>query len=378
MPDGINLFVSNGTCYIGSKEQADKKMIPCGNAANEHAACCQAGDNCLESSVCYNGEYGVTYVAGCTDPAYEHPNCPPKFLYQQVPATPWMGLSYCNGTSNEWVLCDQGQHPITITEPDPCWCPEDEKARTATLHQSSIIPGTASLPTKILGSIQFSVGHYPTPNPDLDTTATAESASATATDGSSSHLPNSSPQPTAQPTGADLAAPPNQANETGLSPSARTGAIAGGAAGAFILLVLVAGVLAFRRHQKKKHLQRQEEDLAVESFMNEGVINKGGSATEPDPDPLNLGIGAAGVMGGGAAMLSPSSPSSVPDTPALSELDSKAARPWSLRSELENNNNHHLGSARSSFSTAGSQGEAAQARRAPSELAAHPIAELPG
>lgn len=98
--------------------------------------------------------------------------------------------------------------------------------------------------------------------------------------------------------------------------------------------------------------------------MNEGVINKGGSATEADP--LNLGITDG---------QSPPSAASSPDTLALSELDSKAARPWSLRSELDNST-----SARSSYNTAGSHGGGGggQARHAPSELAAHPIAELPG
>ncbi|KAG8169116.1 hypothetical protein KVR01_001865 [Diaporthe batatas] len=371
MPGDINLYVSNGTCYIGQNEQADKAMIPCGNAANEHAACCQAGDNCLESSVCFNIDFGVTYVSGCTDPAYKHPSCPPKFLYQMIPATPWLGLSYCNGTSDEWVLCDQAQHPITLTEPDACWCPKDEDDRTATLSQSSVIPGTASLPTKILGSIQFSVGHYPTLNPGQETTPTT--ASDAATGQSSSALTNSPATPTAQTTATDLAAPPDQANETGPSPSpsAKIGAIAGGVAGALVLLLLLVGIMCLRRRRTKKRLQQQEEDRRVENFMNEGVTMKGGSATDPDPDPLNLGIGIA--HGG----LSPS-PSSV-DTSAVSELDSRAARPWSLRSELgnnNNNNNNHASSRGSSSTAGGSHGEAA--RRAPSELAAHPIAELPG
>lgn len=80
MPDEINLFVSNGTCYTGPYLEADEDMIPCGNDANDHAACCQAGDNCLESNVCFNGEFGVTYIAGCSDVTYEHPSCPHKFL----------------------------------------------------------------------------------------------------------------------------------------------------------------------------------------------------------------------------------------------------------------------------------------------------------
>lgn len=79
MPDEINLFVSNGTCYSGPYREADKQMLPCGNDANDHVACCQAGDNCLKSNVCFNIAFGVTYVAGCSDVTYQHPTCPYKF-----------------------------------------------------------------------------------------------------------------------------------------------------------------------------------------------------------------------------------------------------------------------------------------------------------
>lgn len=81
MSDDINLFISNGTCYLRIDLEADEAMIPCGNDANDHVACCQAGDNCLESSVCFNSDFGVTYLAGCTDPDYEHPSCPNKFEF---------------------------------------------------------------------------------------------------------------------------------------------------------------------------------------------------------------------------------------------------------------------------------------------------------
>ena len=268
------------------------------------------------------------------------------------------------------MLCDQKKQPATLTKPDPCWCPKDEHDRPYRLVQSSIIPGTASLPTLAGGSIQFSVGHYPTLNPDPVTTTMT--AGPTASAGSSSiilSVLSTSLSPTAESTGTDRAAPPDPSGGTGLSPSGQAGAIAGGAAGALIIVLLLAGFLCFRRRQKKRYLQRQEEDRAVENFMNEGVINKGGAASEADP--LSLMIASAG--GGGAQSPPSAASSSSPDTPALSELDSKAARPWSLRSELDNN-----ASARSSYNTAGSHGSGGQARRAPSELAAHPIAELPG
>lgn len=265
-------------------------------------------------------------------------------------------MAYCNGTSNEWVLCDQNKKPATLTKPDSCWCPKDEKSRHKMLSQSSIIQGTASLPTKALGSIQFSVGYYPTLNPNPKTTTTT--ASPTGSD-SSSTPSIASPAPTAAEPTADSQPPESPSDQGGLSPSAQIGAIAGGVAGALVIALLLAVFLCFRRRQRKQQLQREEEARAVDDFMH-------GETKTSEPDPVNLGIAVGGVP-------SPSTASS-PDTPALSELDSKAARPWSLRSELDNNS-----SARSSYNTAGGgHGGTGQARPAPSELAAHPIAELPG
>lgn len=73
-----NIYVSNGTCYLGRKLEADPSMIPCGNDHYGHVACCQESDTCLESNACFNGRYFVTYVAGCSDPEYEHESCPDK------------------------------------------------------------------------------------------------------------------------------------------------------------------------------------------------------------------------------------------------------------------------------------------------------------
>lgn len=282
-------------------------------------------------------------------------------------------MAYCNGTSDQWVFCDQKKKPATLTKPDPCWCPSATAGdyRPKALSASSIIPGTASLPTKILGSIQFSTGYYPTVN--LDPYKTTTVARPTAGSGSTTSV--SSPSTTAAASTTDNITPPSPSDnadkitpsspsdDASLSPSAQIGAIAGGVAGALLIAILLVGFLCFRRRQRKLQLKREEEARAVDDFMH-GEI-KSGAASEPDP--LNIGIAVGEIP-------APSTASS-PDTRALSELDSKAARPWSLRSELDNSNS----SARSSVNTAGGgHGGTGQARPAPSELAAHPIAELPG
>lgn len=72
-----NPFVSNGTCYSSRNETA-VDMLPCGNDYFGHVGCCQHDDDCLLDSTCFNNEYGVTYVAGCTDPTYNDTTCPSK------------------------------------------------------------------------------------------------------------------------------------------------------------------------------------------------------------------------------------------------------------------------------------------------------------
>lgn len=278
-------------------------------------------------------------------------------------------MAYCNGTSDVWVLCDQKKKPATLTKPDFCYCPKDEDDRHKTFSQFSIIMGTASLPINTLESIQFSVGHYPTLNPGRSTTAPTASSTDSSESSSTPSSTPTSPSPTAEATPTGTFAPYNLSPGTGLSTNAKIATIAGGVAGALLIAILLVAFLCFRRRQRKRQLQIEEENRAVDDFMHGET--KSGAASEPDP--LSIGI----------AHTTTTASSSSPHTPALSELDTKAARPWSLRSELGGGG---APSARSSYGTSlghgGSPGQGGTgghaARPAPSELAAHPIAELPG
>ena len=73
-----SIYISNGTCYTGPGVEAASDFIPCGNDFYGHVSCCQKGDNCLGSNACYNIEYEVTYLAGCSDPNYQDESCPDK------------------------------------------------------------------------------------------------------------------------------------------------------------------------------------------------------------------------------------------------------------------------------------------------------------
>ena len=77
----FNLNISEGTCYFSSGNEAPSRFIPCGNSQGGHVPCCESQDNCLSSNACYNPQYGVTYLAGCTDSSYDDPACPNKGDY---------------------------------------------------------------------------------------------------------------------------------------------------------------------------------------------------------------------------------------------------------------------------------------------------------
>jgi hypothetical protein len=96
--------VSNGTCFRAANgKKSYGVIIPCGNVALGHIHCCQAGDHCLEENACYNGEFGTTYLAGCTDSTYEDASCPDKKSYMGMTMTtmPSYGVAWLTRNHNQ-------------------------------------------------------------------------------------------------------------------------------------------------------------------------------------------------------------------------------------------------------------------------------------
>lgn len=80
--DDNNPWISWGRCFFdNSGDESPSRYIPCGNSNFGHISCCESGDMCLSSGACYNGQYGVTYLSGCTDQAYKDKSCPAKGSY---------------------------------------------------------------------------------------------------------------------------------------------------------------------------------------------------------------------------------------------------------------------------------------------------------
>ncbi|KAK3688906.1 hypothetical protein B0T22DRAFT_528110 [Podospora appendiculata] len=378
-----DILVSNGTCYSASGRKLDKSFIPCGNAAYGHQTCCGAGDNCLGDNACFGvhgSGYGswLTYMAGCTDPDYKDKSCPNKEGIDQ----PWIALTLCDHTDGIWAACSQQGNPSTLQPGSYCSCTDTAKA-TIAFTDANQLPNIASLPAATGDTISFFPDHTPSGTPATTTAesptpvTTRSSNQPTTTEGSSGPASNtggsasqtSAPPPspssgatqpgpsatnpsstkfqtgTGTPTSSATSQSPNVSSPTstassgGLSPGAKAGiAVAAAVAGLIFIAVLVALLLSHRRKR-----QRQPSVEAAGSAEKQSGIIKHDSlrTSEADGQPV-------------------------------SEADGVAARPWSMRSELEGDQPPVLGTGM------GSRAGGAVRRSGEGGDALSPVAELPG
>ena len=120
MSNNTAILLSEGTCYFGAGQLADKNYIPCGNANLEGPqACCYKGDYCLSSNTCWDAVTLVTYIAGCTDDLFRSSVCPQRINY---PDQQWVALARCDGADIDlWTGC--AHHPQYIElEKENCNC----------------------------------------------------------------------------------------------------------------------------------------------------------------------------------------------------------------------------------------------------------------
>lgn len=304
------LFRSNGTCWTGPGIRADDDFIPCGNDLFGRKTCCGLGDMCLSSLACYNARFGLTYLLGCTDPEFKHESCPNKLnsprgkgeqspigspLTRLPPDYPWVGLVYCNGTSSEWSACSQKAKESTLAKPDVCWCPTT--SRTVAFTDKSILENIVSLPTVSGGFVNWQAGHTPL------ATATSESTSSSSSSTTTPAPSTGSISPTA------TSAVPGTQSETVLSTNTKIGIGVGVGLGTIILLAILIALFFLLRRRKND----EDSDMGQEA--------------EPEK---TLGI--------------PGTPNT-PATSVPSELEPTAARPWSLRSELDSSSPRTLAEA---------------------------------
>ncbi|EXJ68111.1 uncharacterized protein A1O5_08726 [Cladophialophora psammophila CBS 110553] len=255
--------ISNGTCYYSPDNQADPSYIPCGNTVFGVFTCCEAGSNCLAHNACYSND-GNTYLAGCTDPTYSDPSCPDKTPYDDQQ---WTGLVYCNGTSDEWTLCDDsGSGSDTVTPWQGCFCPEDQSLRNVAFSAPASIAPHISLPLSSGGTMSlfdgYSLSTYVTSTAASTTTETSSSSSTPISTStiSSSDTPIStshtitSHSTTSIPFAASASSNPaleSAHDGTGLSPGAKIGIGVGVSLGGLIALAVISAMALYIRRLKR-------------------------------------------------------------------------------------------------------------------------------
>ncbi|KAF3760953.1 hypothetical protein M406DRAFT_343098 [Cryphonectria parasitica EP155] len=375
-----NIFISNGTCYSGPNHEADPAMIPCGNSFYGAISCCQAQDACLLSGVCFNFQYYTTYISGCTDSEYKSPVCPNKFEDKDAP---WLGMSYCNGTSNQWVLCDQKGHPGTIVKPDLCYCPTASAERSMTLSQYSQINETAWLPSATGLSVQFFAGFFPTAPSTIASSSATATSNPTPRVGPSSARTSNFLSPTVSSPALTTTSHSNNSLTTGDTIGIAVSASIGGVA-------LLAGLVYLFLHRRRT-LKARIAAKTPESSIHQQTPSYGGDPNGGDHHSIGI---AYGGVGGDVHEQQPYNESASqlgsPHPSAISELDShhinKAVRPWSLVSELDGENSSSAAPAMGTTGMPTSPGRMeaimenggfGEEQAGPSELSAHELTELP-
>lgn len=170
------LLLSEGQCYFGAGQLANKHYIPCGNAHLEGPqACCYEGDYCLSSNTCWNLATGVTYIAGCSDPAFRADTCPQRYNY---PGQQWVALARCNGKNKEiWTGC--AHHPDLIElQKENCNCNMSNQLienpnGKGHFDEIGLLPNATGLPIAFNPTAIPSVSPTNTPSKGLSTGAKA-------------------------------------------------------------------------------------------------------------------------------------------------------------------------------------------------------------
>ncbi|KAF2973497.1 hypothetical protein GQX73_g223 [Xylaria multiplex] len=255
----INPSMSNGSCWSNVNTALGIDYIPCGNVADGNSyACCRTEDNCLSSNACYNGKFGITYLAGCTTPDFSGPACQHKgqFVNQS-----WVGLTRCDPDQTSWAGCPEKDNVVGSEPPTAnCKCRKD----TILFQDKPTLDNIAKLPSHLGGLISWFPGHEPTTTIITEmplTTSTQPTHSSTISSISSdSSLVSSPSTPTSTTT-----VPP----AAGLSTGEKAGIAVGSALGAIAVgcLIFIAIVIYRRKATKKEALRSQP-------FLN---------TIEPDP-----------------------------------------------------------------------------------------------
>ena len=364
----LDILKSNGTCYANHNKEADDEYIPCGNAGllGTHFACCNRGDKCLSNNACYHDESrclihfipyislvklgnqaivqsyisnnfftgGITYIAGCTDPAYAHPACPPKGEHR---GQDWVGLIWCdrstskNSDEKEWVGYNEPLGKPLDDEPTNCECDESKQRL---FKGSTVLADVALLPEDPrTGTIYYFPGHVP-PTQTVMPAVPTSSSEPTSTGDSDAH-PTASAAPH---TGAD-----------GKFSTGKVVYISLGARLGFLLLIFII-FLVIRWQKGKERRRRSRERGRVwqqvrarnqqSSSNNNNTGDPSDAPSEPHNNPELPGDEPQGIL------LSPMTPSSADSSRPASRQNHRRSYRAYFRDSYSNYRNTQDGQGR--------------------------------
>ncbi|CAK7229941.1 hypothetical protein SCUCBS95973_007402 [Sporothrix curviconia] len=293
----------------------DSRFIPCGNADAQVQTCCWQGDVCLADKACFGmHDSGFdTYLAGCTDAQWDMGDpavvraCPVK--PEPYENDPWVGLAYCGGDSssskpkaeekNAWIACPQDKAPTTMLSAGPCVCPTVTQQRIVAFTDGPTLSSYASLPMTLGDSISW----VPPYTPTSASRATLAGLNPTA----SASVPSSFPFP-ATPS------PTRSAN----SHTTRALGLGLGFGGMFLILGITA-VGVFLSAKRKAGIRNKTAEESLRQLDEFDDMFGGSGLNGDDPTPGEKSV----------------PPPPLEQQHTVSELETRAARPWSMRSELD-------------------------------------------
>lgn len=198
----------------------------------------------------------------------------------------WAGLVYCNGTSDQWVACEDSGS--TVTTPSPCACPSAMESRTVAFTDASVLNNIMALPASLEMSVTWKdVAAYASEHALTSITSSSAgstnllppaSASASNTGQSSSAI--SSSTATSTNSSGVVLFPTNtpKVTKTGLDKGAKIGIAFGSAAGAIFLLFLLRWVVV----RSKKRRQEKKEGEPSTPPVTDSERPQSGSPTDLD------------------------------------------------------------------------------------------------
>lgn len=209
----------------------------------------------------------------------------------------WLGYTYCNGTSNEWVGCDDNHGAATVTPTSPCWCPEETAGRIVPFNDASSLANVVSLPTATDGRLEWQGGFLPStesvaggqPTGGAESTSSSGSRPASISASTTVQSTEINGTPTVQTSVVtQTVSADTGSSSSGLSTAAKAGIGAGAGLAALALGALIIWILLRSRRRRRSgapvgsgKLEKSSAASSPEQQQTTSLAATGGTGHKP-------------------------------------------------------------------------------------------------